>query len=220
MRGKRIIGAIGCLLYVVVRLSSTACAAPVIWDYGPASGTESGSWQNITAGQNFAEKVRFNTPTLLTGYQHFGFSAPPGGVYHLKLLADMAGAPGALLASMDISPAAPSTAVPATSYFQTNFNLPNIPLVANTNYWIGLSGNGFEAAQESVRTPGDGMMAQFNGPAYDSIVGIGDQMFRLEGMVPTPATAPLAMILLAGWLRRRGGRTDRRAADRVPVMQN
>jgi len=77
-----------------------------VFNQGPLTGTYGGSWENVTAEQNFADKVSFQANTWVTGYNYFtnyNLSADNGNsAFYLKLYSDSKGLPGALLYSADL----------------------------------------------------------------------------------------------------------------------
>lgn len=187
--------------------SSAGSRAALLWDYGPSTGSYGGCWANQTNGQNFAEKITFASAVTVTKVNYFScFASYSGTSFHVKLLADSGGVPGAVLASQDLNYTSHTFfgTQDGNNVYKTVLDITALNLAANTVYWIGFSGNGFEAAQVSVRSPGDGMMAQFNGSSYTGMTGVGDQEFQLEGSV-VPEPASMAVLGLGGLalLRRR-----------------
>ena len=189
---------------VAVLVCTSSVTADLIWDYGPATGTHGGNWANTTGGQNFAEQVIFDVNMYLTDIHMFTtYTDSPGGDYHLKILLDNgAGDPGAVFMAwdQDVDNISVDNSGNVQQYKHT-FEFDPILLEANTIYWIGVSGNGWEPGQSSVLTPGDGTMAQFSGSTFQFHTGVGDQMFQLTGYVPAPAS--LALLGLAGLALRR-----------------
>jgi hypothetical protein len=195
------------LLATSVLLSAASLMhAGVIWDYGPTAGTYTNTYTNQTAGVNFADNVTFDADTLVGGFNLFTnqFLTDPTATFHFKVLADDGGAPGAYLYQWDqtYSLFGPSE---SDGIYEAQFVWPT-PLVflAGTTYWVGASGNGFEAGQASVSGPGDGAMALFQGNTFQGLAEIGDQMFQLTD-APEPATLTLIPAALMGlaFLRRK-----------------
>ncbi|CAN5871901.1 hypothetical protein BH11PSE8_BH11PSE8_11320 [soil metagenome] len=178
---------------------SAASAAGVVWDQGPGTGTTSGTFNNQTDGQNFADSVRFGADTVIDGLNFFtaetlGAHAGPGD-FHIKFLSDTAHSPGAVLMAIDTGFASSTVGVaPDVNLYR--FAFAPITLLADTTYWVGVSGNGFDAGQAALLAPQDGQMAQFSGSALQyQAVPVGDQMFQLTSAVPELQTYAL---LLAG----------------------
>ncbi len=159
-------------------------AGGLIWDYGPTTGSQAGCWSNYTASQNFAEDVNFATSTSIGSIVIFTCIGPvQGSTVHIKIRNDDgAGNPSnTLLYDADVTPTS-WVADPMTGGYAVTADLPTpFTAAANTIYWIGLSGNGFELGQYSVQTPDDGQMAQFSGPTFSFDTSVGDQMFQLYG---------------------------------------
>ncbi|CAN5462199.1 hypothetical protein BH11PSE9_BH11PSE9_22720 [soil metagenome] len=179
--------------------AATAASGAVVWDQGPATGLTTGSFVNETDGQNFADAVRFDADTVVTGLNFFTGErlAAHSGAYdfRIKFLADAANAPGALMMSTDVGFV--SSAFDVTPDInEYRFTFAPVTLRAATTYWVGVSGIGFDAGQAAVAAPGDGQMAQFAGGTLQyQAVPVGDQMFQLTSAVPEPQTYAL---LLAG----------------------
>ena len=104
--------------------------------------------------------------------------------------------------------------------YELSFSFAPIRFAAGTTYWIGLSGNGFDADVLSVLGVQDDSMAQFEGDRFAFIangangdVDVGDQMFQLVGTVPEPADVAMmvAGLALLGVAMRRRHRERARA---------
>lgn len=151
----------------------------ILFDQGPATGSDGGCWANDTFGQNFADHVILENDAQMTGLNIYTCIGYPSNDSHIKILADDGyGNPGAVITEWDQS---------ATSWTQHGaiyvafYEFPKIDLAANTIYWIGVSGNSFEHGQTSIQTPGDGLMAQFSGSSFSWHTNVGDQMFQVLG---------------------------------------
>ena len=189
---------------VAVLVCASGATAEIIWDYGPATGSHGGCWANQTASQNFAEQVIFDVDMYLTDIHMFtSYADSAGGDYHIKILLDNgAGDPGELYRAwdQDVDNISVDNTGDVQEYNHT-FEFDAVLLEADTIYWIGVSGNGWEPGQSSVLTPGDGTMAQFSGTVFSGHAGVGDQMFQLTGYVPAPAG--MALLGCAGLMLRR-----------------
>jgi hypothetical protein len=174
------------MIACVSMLAVSTASADIIWDYGPSKGTHSGNWQNFTEFQNFAEDVVFNEDATVDGVDMFTtFTGVAGGSYRIKILfGDGAGNPGAVFMSWD------QNVTSITQDFSGNvmqwkhsFDFDPVTLKAGTIYWIGVSGNGWEPGQSSLKNPhpDDGFMAQFSGSNFSFHTSVGDQMFQVRG---------------------------------------
>lgn len=193
---------VGCILLSAASLMH----AGVIWDFGPGTGANGGYWVNQTDNQNFADNVTFGADTQVDGFNLFTGASitDPASTFHFKVLADDNGLPGAYLYQWDqvYSSFSPTT---YNGIYEAQFLWPTpLVFVAGTTYWVGVSGNGFEAGQSSVvGGPGDGTMAQFEGSQFTVMATVGDQMFQLtdgtlESSAPEPATLMLIPAALMG----------------------
>lgn len=160
-------------------------AGNIIFDQGPSTGTPVlACFVNRTTSQNFAEQFSFSQTTDVFALNIFvcTFFAPnSGNTYHVKILSDAVGSPGAYLYEEDAAFDSVVEISPGFNGITQVTLLLSTPFTAaaNTTYWIGASGNGFEATQHSIRTPGDGTMAQFSSRNFSFHAGVGDMMFQL-----------------------------------------
>ncbi len=187
------------ILAVAFAALASFAPASLLWDYGMSTGTFGGSWVNQTASQNFAEQVSFGTNVKVTRFTYItNFDPSTFGSMHVKLLDDAGGVPNNYLDQQDITMTGFTNlgVFGGNTCYSVDLDLGTAwNLNAGTTYWVGASGNGFEAAQVSLLSPGDGHMAQFNGATYSFSTGVGDQAFQLYGdVVPEPAS----MIALGG----------------------
>ncbi len=222
-------------LALLAATASGATQAAVVWHHGFGQGLVGYDWSDVSSGQNLADSVSFAQAATITGYTFYGatdLSAQTGSsAFHLKLLGDQVAdpygqpqhEPGQPLMSEDIgysgSAQVCAGCVPGGyDAFSLSFTFAPIRLAANTRYWIGLSGNGFDADALSLLGVQDGSMAQFDGAQFAFIASgangefaVGNLMFQLTGTMGTVAEpATMAMMMaglaaggLAGWRRRR-----------------
>jgi hypothetical protein len=182
--------------------------AGVIWDYGPTAGGQyTGTYTNQTDNVNWADEVTFNADTLVGGFNLFTNQSltDPTTTFHFKVLADNDGVPGAYLYEWDQAYSWFGDSGYGSGIYEAVFVWPT-PLVflAGTTYWVGASGNGFEAGQASVSGPGDGAMALFQGNTYAEMYAGGDQMFQLtDAPEPAPLTLVPAALMGLAFLRRK-----------------
>jgi hypothetical protein len=181
-------------LLLLVGLCATAAYAGTVWDYSPINTDAVCCWQNQTAMQNFADNFTLSVNTTITGFNLFTGNFPPSGTYNVHLYADSGGVPGALLDSQNVSASSFTFYgnLGGNDIYEAVLPLAPIDLLAGVQYWIGASGNGFEAGQLSLQgpgDPGDGQMAQFSGSTFQFMTQVGDQSYQLIGN-PTGGTTP------------------------------
>ncbi len=223
------------LAVVAAMMTGNAHAAGVVWNHGFGSGTTGFDWSDQSDDQNMADSVTFAHATTVSGYNFFSasdLSAQTGsGDFQLKLLsnhfvaADHQNEPDQLLLTENIGFTVQTQActgcVPGGwNAYELSFSFAPIRFAAGTTYWIGLSGNGFDADVLSVLGVQDDSMAQFEGDRFAFIangangdVDVGDQMFQLVGTVPEPADVAMmvAGLALLGVAMRRRHRERARA---------
>ena len=191
-------------------MAATA-SADLLFDQGASTGNLGGSWSNETSSQNFLDKVTLGTTSMVTDYTYYtSFDPSTFGTMHVKLYSDSGGLPGSVIDTQDLAVSSFYSTLTADSQSVTavelNLTTPWI-LNAGTTYWVGASGNGFEAAQISLLSPGDGHMAQFGGTTYSFMTAVGDQAFQLHGSaVPEPASMAALGLGALALLRRKKAR--------------
>ncbi|NOG55169.1 MAG: hypothetical protein HND57_12745 [Planctomycetes bacterium] len=163
----------------VLASASLAMGQDVLFDQGPSTGSDGGCWSNYTESQNFAEQVTFASDVEVTQMIIWTCISGPSGNCTIKVLVDDgAGNPGAEIErfSQGVDSWEPDGAL-----YKVTMSFPAIAQSAGVTYWWGMSGDGFEAGQTSLHTPGDGTMAQFSGSSFSFHTGVGDQCFQLLG---------------------------------------
>ena len=218
---------LGAICYGAVSLFCATPQAATIWDYSPETTgalLSSWSWNNESCCQNFAEQVNFSDPVRLTGmdiYGDTGYGAF-GTPVIVRIWTDDAGQPGTLIhefgEALSIIDRDGAASGPTNRRKHADFTT-SIELAANTDYWIGMSGDssasGFNDIKQSglvTGAPDDSSMAEFSGTTFQGMTKdlygdyLGDMAFRLEGVVvPLPAAAWLfgsALLALIGISRR------------------
>ena len=224
--------------------AGAAHADVVVFDQGPSRGALDSAYTDQSNDQNFVDMVTLGSTTRVTGYDFYSYydlSGETGAdAFHLKIFANNAatGLPGAPLVSEDVgfASATPLASIPTTYLYEDSpghwinvpyvatmqelhFDIPAFTMQAGTTYWIGISGNGFDAGMWTILDNfGDNAVAQIyadgNVPGVPTFLAtgdgseygpIGDQMFRLTA-VPEPggfAMSALGLVALAGLARRR-----------------
>jgi len=218
---KRLFG--GCLVLGLFLGGATQARSAVIWDFSPATTGVNGSfpWQNQSALENFAEHVVFANAVQITGMDIYtwNFFAGIGQPVTIRLWADAAGTPGALLNQfVDLISVMDTVGIGALEPLQirvhVDFTTP-LALAAGTTYWIGMSGPGYELGQvtlEGLNPPDDNQVAVFDGTVFNSHAAIGDMAFRLHDGTVSAVPEPTSLAMFAvgalgmigyGWKRRR-----------------
>jgi hypothetical protein len=221
------------ILAALVALLPAASAAPagagIVWDYSPATTGASitpsvGALESLAFDQNFAERISFPNPVLLTGmdiYTRDGM-AHVGQSATIRIRTDSSGIPGGLLEDfaeaisiVDTQGAVGANVVRA----HVDFTHP-VALTGMTAFWIGMSGTFTpdlgQLGLSGAHAPGDARMYQFVETVPDHFVNDGDMAFRLFGeeqaaAVPEPASLTIwglgalgaASVAVCGTTRRR-----------------
>jgi len=146
--------------------------ARLCFNQGPLTGTYGGSWENVTAEQNFADKVSFQANTWVTGYNYFtnyNLSADNGNsAFYLKLYSDSKGLPGCapLLRPTLVSPVRGSKVVIMATISISLLSF----FSADTTYWIGGLGQWFRRRTNLPVNVAGGDVAMPNSPGPASPV--------------------------------------------------
>ena len=150
----------------------------VIFDQGPSTGSNGGCWSNSTASQNFSDLAPLAAGTAITGLITFTCIPPTTGTVTFQ-----GGRRGPAHAFQYTESGTPTSWVSdgAGGYIVTYDLVTPFVVPSGLTMGYGLSGDGFELGQNSVLTPGDGFMSQYDGQSYAFPAGVGDQMFQLLG---------------------------------------
>lgn len=175
-----------------------------------STGSYDNSWQNFTQAQNFADHINLSTETTVLRYRHYtSFDPSFFGNMDVKLLDGTSSSPGSVLDTQNLAITAYGVdgVYSGITVYYVDINLNTTwNLAANTDYWVGASGDGFEAAQISLKPgPFDSTIALFNGATFSRNEAIGDQAFQLydTAAVPEPATLTLLALGALTALRKR-----------------
>jgi hypothetical protein len=130
----------------------------------------------------------------------WGCIPPPnsGVTMTITMYADAGGAPGAVLNTMV---GTPTVATVASGNYSYTVSLPSpISVNANTKYWIGMRGNGFEPGLKTVQNlGGNNAMARFNFGNPGGMHVLDDQAFVLYGPSgPVDNTPPVIVANVSG----------------------
>ena len=207
------------VLFILTIIAAGAASAAVLWDWSPQKYgdiSDEKGWHNMAVGQNFAEQIKFSTDITLTGmdiWQSNVFTTTKDDDVRVKIWNDTGGAPGTPAHSFlnQITGLFTETIGTGVDSFDikrvhVSFDTP-LTLLADTYYWIGMSGTKTDLLNLGLMSfatgspadprpaPGDSQMALFRENAYSSLEKVGDMAFRLYGNTNSPVPEPTAMIL-------------------------
>lgn len=199
-------------LATLTLLCSIVVSAPaaIIWDYSPATTGANGNpgFINRAGDQNFLEHIQFAQDATITGMDIFSRSSAGtlGQSVTIRLFSDASGVPGTLITSFSENLDAVDTvgvgSLTGITRKYADFTT-SLSLLANTTYWIGMSGTSLDLGQLGLNSnyPDDSRMYQLNviTPVHPTGTGVGDMAFRLHGdlaAVPEPSTYIAGALLL------------------------
>ena len=151
----------------------------IVFDQGPDTGKPGKCLSNFTPKEHFADKFSFDKNTKISGI--IIYTRVISEDVHIKILSDIKGRPGKYLYEENTAPDSwiiYPTGNKKPQYEMTVYLSTPFKAMANTTYWIGVSGNDKDIGQYSVHAPGDGKMALFNGRKFRGTIN-GDMMFKL-----------------------------------------
>jgi len=131
---------------------STFATATIIFDYSPFTTMGSGtSFANNSMGQNLVERIRFATDVQVTGMDIYSqtTNGKVGDKVTIRIFNNAGVKPGSLFTTLfEIISIIDTEGTNSTENNRkhTDFSTP-VNLLANTDYWIGKSGTGFDIAQ-------------------------------------------------------------------------
>ena len=207
-------------LVFAVALGLPVRAGSILMDYSPdATGAviepSYSAFSNYWAGQNFAERIIFDTDVLITGmdiYTLDWWSLVGDGVL-VRTWDEQMGQPDlasgnnflSVIAAMDTEgiTTAPILSVGSYSRLHVDFGANSFNLAANTALWIGISGFQSEIGQLALsgsNQPGNGAMYMFNGLESSGEPPIGDMAMRIHGerSASVPETGSVVMLVGLG----------------------
>lgn len=182
-------------------LTTTANAAPVVWDYSPDTTGASvvNNWQNISNRQNFVERFELSADTVLSGMDIFSTTSSGnfGFIATIRVFSNNSGTPDTKLYEFTetdhVIDSVGTLSQPSLSRKHVDFTVP-VSLAAGS-YFIGMSGSG-DIAQAGLLNIDDNGIWQLSGGTISRFSnGIGDMAFRLFGEVSS-VPAPSAFVLV------------------------
>ena len=153
----------------------------IIFDQGPDTGKTGAYLHNFIRKENCAESFSFDKNTKISGI--IVYTREISNYVHIKILSDIKGQPREYLYEENTAPDSwviDPTGRKVPQYEMTVYLSTPFKAMANTTYWIGVSGNDKDIWQYTVYAPGDGRTAIFKETKFVGTAE-GDMMFKLVG---------------------------------------
>lgn len=170
--------------------AGAARGGDIIWDFGPGTGNYRACSGNDTSNGHVADQVVFSEFVELTGIEMWTCISTPQGDMEIRIHLDNGfQEPGSEFLRWNMQPSRYEFDgnYNGTDLYRVRFDFDPVLLRADTPYWIGVSGNGWQLGHATITAPGDDRHALFRRGEFERIVNsFGDLMFQLRGRAVFP----------------------------------